>query len=296
MLLGVGLHEILWLALAIVIGGVITGLLAGLFGVGGGSVIVPVLFEVFRALGVPEDVRMQLCVGTSIAIIVPTAMRSYLTHRAKGLVIPGVIRLWTVPAVIGVACGAAIAAFAPSAVFVLAFVIIASFIAIKLLFAGDRWNLGTELPGPVPMALYGFGIGLAGSLMGVSGGALSTIVLTVYGKPIHNAVATSAGIGVPITIAGTIGFVLAGLPHQASLPPLSLGFVSLIGLVLMAPVSSFVAPYGARLAHKLSRRPARSRVRLFFASGFAALSRQPASKDSRAATAGRRALPSFAAG
>ena len=79
---------------------------------------------------------------------------------------------------------------------------IASFIAIKLLFAGDRWNLGTELPGPVPMALYGFGIGLAGSLMGVSGGALSTIVLTVYGKPIHNAVATSAGIGVPITIAG----------------------------------------------------------------------------------------------
>ena len=254
MILGVGLHEILWLALAIVIGGVITGLLAGLFGVGGGSVIVPVLFEVFRVLGVPEDVRMQLCVGTSIAIIVPTAMRSYLTHRAKGLVIPGVIRLWTVPAVIGVGCGAAIAAFAPAAVFVLAFVVIAGFIAIKLLFAGDRWNLGTELPAPLPMALYGFGIGLAGSLMGVSGGALSTIVLTVYGKPIHNAVATSAGIGVPITIAGTIGFILAGLPHQALLPPLSLGFVSLIGLVVMAPVSSFVAPYGARLAHKLSRR------------------------------------------
>ncbi len=254
MILGVGLHEILWLALAIVIGGVITGLLAGLFGVGGGSVIVPVLFEVFRVLGVPEDVRMQLCVGTSIAIIAPTAMRSYLTHRAKGLVIPGVIRLWTVPAVIGVGCGAAIAAFAPAAVFVLAFVVIAGFIAIKLLFAGDRWNLGTELPAPLPMALYGFGIGLAGSLMGVSGGALSTIVLTVYGKPIHNAVATSAGIGVPITIAGTIGFILAGLPHQALLPPLSLGFVSLIGLVVMAPVSSFVAPYGARLAHKLSRR------------------------------------------
>ena len=254
MILGVGLHEILWLALAIVIGGVITGLLAGLFGVGGGSVIVPVLFEVFRVLGVPEDVRMQLCVGTSIAIIAPTAMRSYLTHRAKGLVIPGVIRLWTVPAVIGVGCGAAIAAFAPAAVFVLAFVVIAGFIAIKLLFAGDRWNLGTELPAPLPMALYGFGIGLAGSLMGVSGGALSTIVLTVYGKPIYNAVATSAGIGVPITIAGTIGFILAGLPHQALLPPLSLGFVSLIGLVVMAPVSSFVAPYGARLAHKLSRR------------------------------------------
>jgi uncharacterized membrane protein YfcA len=254
MFLGVGLHEIFWLALTIVVGGVITGLLAGLFGVGGGSVIVPVLFEVFGVIGVPDEVRMQLCVGTSIAIIVPTALRSYLTHRARGLVIPGVIGVWTVPAVIGVACGAVIAAFAPSAVFVLAFVVIASFIAIKFLFAGDRWNLGDELPGALSMTLYGFGIGLAGSLMGVSGGALSTIVLTMYGKPIHNAVATSAGLGVPITIAGTLGYILAGLPHQALLPPLSLGFVSLIGLVVMAPVSSFVAPYGAQLAHKLSRR------------------------------------------
>ena len=114
MFLGVGLHEILWLAVAIVVGGVVTGLLAGMFGVGGGSVIVPVLFEVFRVLGVSEDVRMQLCVGTSIAIIVPTALRSYRTHRAKGLVIPGVIRMWAIPAILGVACGALIAAFAPA--------------------------------------------------------------------------------------------------------------------------------------------------------------------------------------
>jgi uncharacterized membrane protein YfcA len=254
MFLGVGVHELLWLALAIIIGGVITGLLAGLFGVGGGSVIVPVLFEVFRVLGVADEILMQLCVGTSIAIIVPTAIRSYLTHRAKGVVIPGVIRLWSLPAVIGVACGAAVAAFAPATAFTLAFVVLASFIAIKLLFVGDRWNLGAELPGRRPMTLYGFGVGLGGSLMGVSGGALSTMVLTLYGKPIHSAVATSAGIGVPITIAGTIGFVLAGLPHEGQLPPFSFGFVSLIGLVVMAPVSSFVAPYGARLAHRLSRR------------------------------------------
>ena len=113
--------------------------------------------------------------------------------------------------------------------FKIAFVVIATFIATKFLFAGDRWNLGTELPGPVPMTLYGFGIGLAGSLMGVSGGSLSNIVLTLYGKSIHQAVATSAGLGVPITIVGTIGYMLAGLPHQALLPPLSLGFVSLIG-------------------------------------------------------------------
>ena len=211
MIFGVPLSEILWLAAAIVIGGMVTGVLAGLFGIGGGAIIVPVLYEVFRTLGVPEEVRMQLCVGTSIAIIVPTTIRSYLTHRAKGLVIPQVIRLWAVPAVIGVSLGALIAAFAPAAVFKVAFVVIALFIATKFLLAGDRWNLGTELPGPLPMTAYGFGIGLAGSLMGVSGGSLSNIVLTLYGKSIHSAVATSSGLGVPITIVGTIGYALAGL-------------------------------------------------------------------------------------
>jgi len=105
-----------------------------------------------------------------------------------------------------------------------------------------------------PDALSGFGIGLAGSLMGVSGGSLSNIVLTLYGKPIHNAVATSAGLGVPITIVGTLGYILAGWHDRALLPPLSLGFVSLLGVVIMAPVATFTAPYGARLAHRLSRR------------------------------------------
>jgi uncharacterized membrane protein YfcA len=254
MLLGVPLAELLWLGLAIVVAGIITGVLAGLFGIGGGAVIVPVLYEVFHLLGVPEEVRMQLCVGTSIAIIVPTTIRSYLVHREKGLVIPQVIRLWALPAVLGVICGAIIAAFAPAVVFKVAFVVIASFIAIKFLFAGDRWNLGTDLPGTATMSLYGFGIGLAGSLMGVSGGSLSNIVLTLYGKPIHNAVATSAGLGVPITIVGALGYIAAGLSHQALLPPLSLGFVSLVGVAVIAPLSSLTAPYGARLAHRLSRR------------------------------------------
>ena len=172
MLLGVPLSEIAWLALAIVVGGVVTGLLAGLFGIGGGAVIVPVLYEVFTVLAVPEAVRMQLCIGTSIAIILPTTVRSYLAHRVKGLVIPQVIRLWAIPAIVGVICGSLIAAFAPPAVFKIAFVVIAGFIAAKFLFAGDRWNLGSDLPGAAPMTFYGFGIGLAGSLMGVSGGSL----------------------------------------------------------------------------------------------------------------------------
>jgi uncharacterized protein len=254
MLLGVPLQEILWLAVALVVGGLISGVLAGLFGVSGGSVIVPVLYEAFGALGVSEDVRMQLCVGTSIAIVVPTTIRSYLVHRAKGVVIPGVVRQWALPAVVGVACSSVIASFAPAAVLTVAFVVVASFLAFKLLFGSNRWNLGADLPSRLPMTLYGFGIGFFGTLMGVSGGAISTIILTLYGKPIHSAVATSSGVAVPIAIAGAIGFVFAGLPHEADLPPLSLGFVSLIGLAVIAPVASYVAPYGAHLAHRLPRR------------------------------------------
>jgi uncharacterized protein len=246
--------ELAWLVLAIIAAGIITGLLAGVFGIGGGAIIVPVLFELFRLFGVPDTVRMQLCIGTSLAIIVPTAWRSYRAHRARGLVISEVVRLWTWPIVFGVLLGAVIAAFAPSAIFKLAFVVIAAIIIAKMWFISDRWRIADDLPGRPAMVAYGLAIGLGSSLMGISGGSPATLVLTLYGKPIHNAVATSAGIGVPISIAGTIGFIAAGLPHQALLPPLSLGFVSLIGVAAIAPLSSWAAPLGARLAHAIPER------------------------------------------
>jgi uncharacterized membrane protein YfcA len=246
--------ELAVLAAAIIAGGVISGLLAGLFGIGGGAVIVPVLYEVFRILGVADEVRMQLCVGTSLAIIVPTTVGSYLAHRARSATIPQIVRIWTLPAVAGVAVGSLTAALAPAAVLKIAFVLVASIIAAKLLLGRETWRIASELPGRVAMAVYGFLIGLTSSMMGAAGGSISSMVLTLYGKPIHAAVATSAGVGVPITIAGTLGYVLAGLPHQVSLPPLSIGFVSLIGVVLMAPISAAAAPLGARLAHTLPRR------------------------------------------
>ncbi len=253
-LLTVPFGELAWLAAAVIVAGIVTGVLAGVFGIGGGAVIVPVLYEIFRLLGVPEAVRMQLCVGTSLAIIVPTSIRSYRAHRAKGLVIPQVVRAWAWPAVIGVAIGSIAAAFAPAIVFKVAFALIAATIAAKLLFGGDRWQWGRELPGRSGMAGCGLLIGLASSLMGISGGSLVTMVLTSYGKSIHSAVATASGVGVPITMAGAFGYALAGLPHQAQLPALSIGFVSVIGVALVAPISSWVAPFGARLAHALPRR------------------------------------------
>jgi uncharacterized protein len=252
--MSIPVNEVIWLVAAVVSAGVMTGMLAGLFGIGGGSVIVPVLFEVFRVIGVPDELRMQLCIGTSLAIIAPTTVRSYWAHRVRGLVIAPVMRAWAMPSMIGVVLGSVAAAIAPAGMFKIAFVVIAGIIATKLLLGRDDWLIAHDLPGRLTMSGYGFLIGLASSLMGISGGSLATLVLTLYGRPIHNAVATSAGIGVPITIAGTVGYCLAGLPHQSQLPPFSIGFVSVIGVLMMAPISSYVAPFGARLAHALPKR------------------------------------------
>lgn len=254
MLLGYPTGDIVMLAFWIAAAGIVVGVLAGLFGIGGGAVIVPVLYEVFRVLDVPEDVRMQMCIGTSLAIIVPTTVRSYIAHKKRGAVIAGVVRIWTLPAVVGVAVGAVAASYAPAAVFKIAFMVFAVFIAVRMLAGGDRWNLGTELPGRGPLGFYGFLTGLVSALVGVSGGSVSNTVLTLYGRTMQQAVATSSGIGVPITIAGTVGYMVAGWPHMAQLPPLSIGFVSVVGFALMAPVSSYTASYGVRLAHWMPRR------------------------------------------
>jgi uncharacterized protein len=195
-----------------------------------------------------------MCIGTSLAIIVPTSVRSYLGHKKRGAVVAEVMRLWTLPAMVGVAIGSVIASYAPASVFKIAFVIFAGFISTRMLFGGDRWSLGTELPGRGLQGVFGFITGLFASLVGVSGGAVSNAVLTLYGRTMQQAVATSAGIGVPITVVGTIGYMLAGWRHMAQLPPLSIGFVSLIGFVLMAPVSSYTTRYGVQLAHWMPRR------------------------------------------
>jgi uncharacterized protein len=252
--LGYPIGEVVLLVLWIAGAGVLVGILAGLFGIGGGAVIVPVLYEVFRALNVPEELRMQMCIGTSLAIIVPTTVRSYYAHKKRGAVIMEVVRIWAVPSVIGVVIGAAVASFAPSAVFKIAFVVFATFISARMLFGADRLSLGKELPGRALLSVYGFITGLFSSLVGVSGGAVSNAVLTLYGRTMQQAVATSSGVGVPITIVGTVGYMFAGWRHMSQLPPLSIGFVSLIGVALMAPVSSYTASYGVRLAHWLPRR------------------------------------------
>lgn len=254
MIAGIPIGDLAFLAVSLVLAGAATGLLAGVFGVGGGAVVVPVLYEVFRVIGVPEEVRMPLAVGTSLAIIIPTSIRSFNAHRAKGMVDLSIIKVWAVPVVLGVIGGSVIARYAPADLFKAVFVAVAFVSAMRLLFASDRWKLGEDMPGRLVMRVYGLVIGVLSALMGIGGGQLSSLFMTFYGRPIHQAVATSSGLGVLISIPGALGYIYAGWPKMAVLPPFSLGYVSLIGFLLFIPTSIWTAPIGARMAHRLSKR------------------------------------------
>jgi uncharacterized membrane protein YfcA len=261
MITGIETHELLWLALGLLVAGGVTGLLAGLFGVGGGAVAVPILYELFRYMEVPEEVRMPLCVGTSLAIIIPTSIRSYMAHHAKGAVDTNLLKIWMAPVVTGVVLGSFAARYAPADLFKFVFIAVAGFSASRLLFGKDSWRLASELPGKAAIRLSGLVIGVLSSLMGIGGGQLSSLFMTFYNRPIHQAVATSSGLGVLISIPGALGYVYAGWPRAAEYPdiaalqpPLALGYVSLLGFLLFIPTSIVAAPMGVRLAHSLSRR------------------------------------------
>jgi uncharacterized protein len=255
------ISELIWLAAGLVCAGAATGIFAGLFGVGGGAIIIPVLYEVFRVTGVPVAVRMPLCIGTSLAIIIPTSISSYRAHLSRGAADTSVLKRWLIPTVVGVALGSLIARVAPEALFKIVFVVVAAISAVRLLFARDNWKFGNDFPKGPLMQLYGVIIGLLSSLMGIGGGQLTNLFMMFYSRPIHQAVATAAGLGTVISIPGALGYVYAGWPRAAEFPdvlalqfPFALGYVSLIGVLLVTPLSALVAPIGVRIAHALSKR------------------------------------------
>ncbi len=253
--------ELIELAVLLIAVGALAGFLAGVFGIGGGAVLVPVFYECFRLAGVPLDVRMPLCIGTSLAIIIPTSIRSYQAHRARGAVDMDVLRQWAVPVLVGVIVGSIIARYAPERLFKVVFVLVAWSAAARLLFGRESWRLGDDLPrGPI-MKAFGFGVGLLSTLMGIGGGLFSNLLMTFYGRPIHQSVATSAGLAVLISIPGALGYIYAGWPAAAHYPdvaalqvPFALGYVSLIGAILVMPTSLLVAPLGVKVAHLMSKR------------------------------------------
>lgn len=257
---GIPLFELSWLVIGLLAAGAVTGLLAGLFGVGGGAVAVPVLYELFRFMGVPEEVRMPLCIGTSLAIIIPTSLRSFYAHKAKGAVDMTILSKWAVPVVFGVVLGSLIARYAPANLFKIVFVVVAGTSAIRLLFGNDKWRIADDVPAGWIMRIYGIVIGILSSLMGIGGGQLSNLFMTFYGRPIHQAVATSSGLGILISIPGTLGYMYAGWSRAVQFPdvaalqfPLAIGYVSLLGLALFIPTTVLTAPIGVRLAHSWSK-------------------------------------------
>lgn len=245
--------EFALLVAVMLVAGAATGVLAGLFGVGGGALMVPVLYEVFGVMDVNDEVRMPLAVGTSLAIIIPTSIKSYRGHKARGAVDTDLLKAWAVPIVLGVLIGAGIARFASPIVMQVVFVLVAGVNAAKLISGTTRWDIATDLPKGIVLQLYGGLIGLLSSLMGIGGGQIANIIMTLHGRAIHQAVATSAGIGVLISVPGAIGYVLAGM-GRGDLPPGAVGFVSLLGLVLFVPTTILTANLGVRMAHSMSKR------------------------------------------
>jgi uncharacterized membrane protein YfcA len=264
---GIDPGTLLTIAVALAAAGAVTGVLAGLFGVGGGAITVPILHEVFLILGVAPEVAMPLAVGTSLAIIIPTSLQSARGHHARGAVDIGLVRAWALPVLVGVSAGVWIARLAPPQVFQAVFVAVASVNAVKLFFGRDSWRVAPDMPRGPLLRLYGLVVGLASALMGIGGGAISNLILTLHGRPIRQAVATSAAVGVIVSIPGAIGYVWAGW-GRAGLPPLSLGFVSLLAFAVIVPTTLMTTPIGVRLAHSMPRR----RLEIAFATFLALVS------------------------
>lgn len=195
---------------------------------------------------------MPLCVGTSLAIIIPTSISSYKAHLKRGTVDKDILRAWAVPVIIGVILGSIAARWAAPAVFMMVFVLVAGVNATRLI-GNLNWKLGDDMPKGMLLRAYGFITGLMSALMGIGGGQISNMLMTFHGRPIHQAVSTSAGLGVLISIPGAIGYMAAGF-GKTGLPPLSIGFVSLLGFILFSPVSVFTAPIGVKIAHAMSKR------------------------------------------
>lgn len=243
-------NELLMFLAALTGAGLFAGFIGGLFGIGGGVVIVPVLYLVLAALDVDEAVRMHIAVGTSLSTIISTSWRSLATHTKAGAVDYDVLKAWAPWITIGALIGAAIAGFANTEALLIVFGGGLLLVAAQMGLANPNWRLVNELPVGAARASIAGGIGLLSAMMGIGGGAFGVTVMTLCGRPIHQAVATASGFGAAIAAPAALGYVIAGWGREG-LPPWSLGFVSVPGFILLALLTAITAPIGARLAHRL---------------------------------------------
>ncbi|MEO0410491.1 MAG: sulfite exporter TauE/SafE family protein [Pseudomonadota bacterium] len=244
--------------------GVIAGILAGLLGVGGGIVIVPVLFHMFAALGIDESVRMHLAVGTSLATIIPTSIRSLTAHARRGAVDWSILKSWGPGLLLGTLIGTALAGYLNAAALQGVFGVIALLVAINMAIGKPIERAQASAPkGPKGFGFAGV-IGMFSAMMGIGGGTLGVPLLTYLGLAAQRAVATASGFGLIISIPGTIGFILSGL-HIPGLPAASVGYVNAIGFGLITPMTVLSAPLGVAIAHALPKQRLKQAFALFLA-------------------------------
>lgn len=244
------------LAGATLAAGLLAGFVAGLLGVGGGIVVVPALFQAFTMLEVDPAVRMHLAVGTSLATIVPTGLRSAVAHRRRGAVDPALLRTWGAPVFLGAVAGSALSGVVEGGVLSGVFAVVALAVAVQMAALGPQARLADRLPGQPFRGLMGAAIGAVSAMMGIGGGTLSVPILSLYSYPIRKAVGTAAAIGLIIAVPGAAGFIVAGW-QAPGLPALSLGYVNLIGFAVIVPSTVLAAPWGARVAHSIPQRALR---------------------------------------
>jgi len=247
------MESFLILAAAMLATGCVAGVMAGLFGIGGGIVIVPVLEFTLGFLGVDPAIRMHVAVATSLATIIPTSISSARAHHQRQAVDLEIVKRWAFYVLIGALLGTWIAAQVHSRVLAMIFATLALLIALKMIFLPQSRNLTDDVPRGPLMPLIPTAIGGLSSMMGIGGGTFSVMMLTLFNQPIHRAVGTAALLGLVISLPGTIGFVVAGW-GDVRLPPGSLGYVSLIGFALIAPTTVLTAPIGAKIAHSFSEK------------------------------------------
>jgi len=243
----------LLLAVAMLITGGIGGVLAGLLGIGGGIVIVPVMEAALTFLGVDEAIRMHVAVATSLATIIPTSIASSRAHHRRNAVDLDLVRRWALFVLLGALAGTAIASHVHSEVLYMVFAVVALIVALKMILPLEGRTIASDVPRGPAVPLIPATIGAISSMMGIGGGTLSVATLTLFNQPIHRAVGTAALFGLAISLPGTAGFMISGF-DDPRVPPASIGYVNLIGFALISPATFLAAPLGAAIAHRLSTR------------------------------------------
>ena len=242
---------LLMLALLMAIGA-FAGVISGLLGVGGGIVLVPAFFYAFDHLGYGGDQLMQVCLGTSLATIIITSIRSALAHHRKGAVDWAILRAWGPYVAAGALGGFFLAASLKSTALQVIFGVLAMIAGLYMAFGRDHRRLGAAMPGGVARDGLGGALGFFSALMGIGGGTFGVPMMTLYAMPIHRAVATAAGFGIIIAVPAAIGFLTLAVSHA---PPWSIGAVNLPAFAVIIAMTLITTPYGVRLAHRMDARP-----------------------------------------